>query len=145
MQDLPHRYSVAARGEAEGAVDLEGEGLPPLRSAGPAEFGGPGDLWSPETLLVAAVADCYILTFRAVARASKLSWVSLECRVEGTLDKVDRTMRFTQLVVRPTLRVPAGTDEERAQRVLARAEQSCLVTNSLTAESSLSATVEFVS
>lgn len=145
MQDLPHRYSAAARADVEGTIQLESDGLPTLPSAGPPEFGGPGDLWSPETLLVAAVADCYVLTFRAIARASKLEWASLECRVEGTLDKVERAMQFTELAVRATLRVPAGTDEERAQRVLARAEQSCLITNSLRAESSFAATVEVVS
>ena len=40
---------------------------------GAAEFGGPGDLWSPETMLAGAVAGCFILTFRAAARASSAS------------------------------------------------------------------------
>jgi organic hydroperoxide reductase OsmC/OhrA len=144
MQDFPHRYSAAARANAEGEVGLESERLPSLRSAPPAAFGGPGDLWSPETLLVAAVADCFVLSFRAIARASKLSWTSLECEVEGTLDRVDRVTQFTEFLIRASLRVPAGTDQERAQRLLARAEQSCLITNSLKAESRLSANVETV-
>ena len=142
MQDLPHRYSVAAHADTEGEVNLESARLPALVSAAPSEFGGPGDRWSPETLLVAAVADCYILTFRAVARAAKFSWVSLECEVEGTLDRVERVTQFTEFRVRASLRVPPGTDEEHAQRLLARAEQGCLITRSLKATSHLSATVE---
>jgi len=142
MQDFPHRYAVAAQADAEGLVNLESARLPTLVSAPPSEFGGPGDRWSPETLLVAAVADCFILTFRAIARASKLAWVSLNCEVEGTLDRVERVTQFTEFRVRASLRVPPGTDEARAQRLLARAEQGCLITNSLKAKSSLSTTVE---
>ncbi|MGH0029303.1 MAG: OsmC family protein [Myxococcota bacterium] len=145
MQDLPHRYSVSALADTEGDVDLESEALPSLVSAPPAEFGGPGGRWSPETLLVAAVADCFVLTFRAIARASKLPWVSLRCEVEGTLDRVERVTRFTEFRVRASLRVPPDVDEERAQRLLARAEQTCLITNSLVAESHLSASVETAS
>ena len=142
MQDFPHRYAVAAHADAEGLVNLESARLPSLASAAPAEFGGPGDRWSPETLLVAAVADCFILTFRAIARGSKLDWVSLSCEVEGTLDRVERVTQFTEFRVRAVLRVPAGTDEARAQRLMSRAEQGCLITNSLKAKSTLSATVE---
>ena len=48
--------------------------LPDLETAPPPEFDGPGGLWSPENLLCAAVADCFILTFRAIASFSRLSW-----------------------------------------------------------------------
>ena len=61
MQEFPHRYSVTAAGAVDGDVELTAERVPGLRSASPAEFGGPGDRWSPETLLVGAVADCFIL------------------------------------------------------------------------------------
>jgi peroxiredoxin-like protein len=145
MQDLPHQYSATAIANAEGDVDLEAERLPSLVSAPPAEFGGPGDRWSPETLVIAAVADCFVLTFRAIARASTLPWISLKCEVEGTLDRVERVTQFTKLRVRAVLQVPPNVPEERAQRLLARAEKSCLITNSLKAESHLSATVEVAS
>jgi organic hydroperoxide reductase OsmC/OhrA len=142
MQEFPHRYSVAAVANPEEEVSLESDGLPSLASAPPAEFGGPGDRWSPETLLVAALADCFVLTFRAIARASKLSWLSLRCDVEGTLDRVERVTRFTGFLVRASLRVPPGTNEEQARRLLARAEQSCLITNSLKGVSHLEAEIE---
>lgn len=142
MQEFPHRYSVAAVANPEGDVDLQSDGLSSLASAPPAEFGGPGDRWSPETLLVAALADCFVLTFRAIARASKLSWLSLRCDVEGTLDRVERVTQFTGFLVRASLRVPPGTNEEQAKRLLARAEQACLITNSLKGAFRLEAEVE---
>lgn len=141
MIDFPHHYRVAAAGEPDGDVKLTSKGLPSLASAPPTEFGGPGDKWSPETLLVASVADCFILSFRAIARASKLTWTVLECEAEGTLERKDRTTRFTDFVVHATLSVPPGTDQERAHRLLEKAEESCLVTNSLSAATHLVAAV----
>lgn len=142
MQDFPHHYRVEAAARAEGDVTLSSGRSSPIRSAPPAEFGGPGDRWSPETLLVAAVADCFVLSFRAIARASKLDWEALDCEVGGTLDRVGGVTRFTQLVVRARLQVPAGTREDRARRLLEKAEASCLVTNSLVAGTRLELKVE---
>lgn len=142
MQDFPHHYVVAASASADSNVELQSPGLDSLESAGPAEFGGPGDLWSPETLLVAAVADCFILSFRATARAAKLEWISLSCDVVGQLDRVDKITRFTAFTVKATLEVPEGTSEEKARRLMEKAEKHCLITNSMIAESHLEATVK---
>ena len=141
MHPYPHRYTVQARAEATGDVDLDAERLPTLKTAPPVEFDGPGDRWSPETLLCAAVADCFVLSFRAVARASKLDWQALEASVEGKLDRIEGKSRFTEIVVRATLRVPAGTDHQRAEKLMEKAEQVCLISNSLLAERRLEATV----
>jgi peroxiredoxin-like protein len=145
MHDYPHHYKVAAAAEPDGDVSLTGDGLESIPSAPPLQFGGPGDKWSPETLLVASVADCLILTFRAIARASKHSWISLKCEVEGTLQRRDGKTRFTDFVVHATLVVPQDTNEARAQRLLEKAEESCLITNSLSSATHLEATVSRMS
>lgn len=142
MHDLPHQYSARATAQAEGDVSVEAEKLPPLSTAAPAQFGGPGNRWSPEMLLVAAVADCVVLSFRAIARASKLPWNHLACEVDGTLDRVDRVTQFTRFTVRASLSVPPGTSEERARRILQKAEDTCLITNSLKAEAALEARID---
>ena len=144
MQTYPHRYQVTAAGLPEGDVELRSARLPVLSTASPAEFDGPGDRWSPETLLVASIADCYILTFRAVARASGLAWTSLQCDVRGTLDRVDRTPQFTAVAIRAHLVVPDGVGEELARRVLDKSERACLITNSLKANVQLEATVDSI-
>jgi peroxiredoxin-like protein len=142
MQAFPHHYSIAARSSPDGDVALEGDRLPTIASAPPTEFGGPGDRWSPETLLVAAVADCFILTFRAIASVSNFSWSSLACDVTGTVDRVDRVTQFTEIQLRARLRVPSGSKEEQAMRLLTKAEETCLVTNSLKVRPHLEALVE---
>ena len=116
MHAFPHRYRVKGAGRVTGDVELTAERLTMLQSASPAEFDGPGDRWSPETLLVGAVADCFILTFRAIATASRLSWISLDCDVTGTLDRVDRVTQFTHFDITARLVAPAGVDADGARR-----------------------------
>ena len=134
MQDLPHHYTVFAQADPQENVLLQSANLPQLVSAPPAEFDGPGNQWSPEHLLAASVADCFLLTFRAIARASKLEWSNLETSAEGVLDRVDRVTRFTAFTVKATLTLPAGSDTDKAQRLLEKAEAACMITNSLNAD-----------
>ncbi len=141
MQPFPHHYTVVAQADALGVLSHPSDRLPPLPCDAPAEFGGPGDQWSPEELLAAAVADCFILTFRAVAKASGFEWTGITARAEGILDRVDRTTLFTRFDIHVSLEVPAGTDQDRALRLMEKAEMNCLVTNSMTSERHLHPTV----
>lgn len=143
MQPLPHHYEVTVDGNKQGHVTLTSPGLKPLTSAPPAQFGGPGNLWSPETLTIAAVGDCLILTFRAVADIAKLSWTNLTCDVEGTVDRSEGSTRFTKIHMHAHLVLPAGVDTEKARNVLEKAEKACLVGNSLNVEPTLEVDVAF--
>ena len=131
MQNFPHVYSVRSVTSAEGDVQLVAPGLPPLSTETPAEFDGPGDRWSPETLFVGSVIDCFALTFRGVARASKLPWTAMRCEASGTLDRVDSVTQFTDLELHVRVEVPSGVDLERARHIVEKAERNCLIANSL--------------
>jgi organic hydroperoxide reductase OsmC/OhrA len=131
LKPFPHEYWVRADAEVTGNVALTSEGLPPLETAPPAEFDGPGDQWSPESLLVAAAADCFVLTFRAIARASRLEWTGLTCRAHGTLDRVDGVTRFVAMRIVAELVLPRSADAATAQRLLEKSERGCLITQSL--------------
>src|SRR6056300_769432 len=130
MQDLPHNYVVSASAEGAKNVTVSAAGLPDLETAGPPQFGGPGDVWSPETLLVGAVADCFILSFRAIARKAKLDWVTINCEVDGELDKLDGFNQFTAFTTRATLTIGDEKSIKKAEVILEKAEKYCLVTNS---------------
>lgn len=134
MHPFPHHYTVHASCQPAGEVALTSTGLPVLASAAPKEFDGPGDRWSPETLLCAAVADCFNLSFRAVATASKFAWEQLDCSVDATLDRVERVSQFTRYDIHAKLKLPPGADAARAQQLLEKSKQVCLVSNSLKGE-----------
>jgi organic hydroperoxide reductase OsmC/OhrA len=131
VHPYPHTYVAAARAEPAGLVTTESPGLETFYTAPPAQFDGPGDRWSPETLLIASLADCFVLTFRAISRASRFQWLNVECRVEGVLERIDGVSQFVRYTTRAKLTVPSGADEASARRLLEKAEHGCLIGNSL--------------
>lgn len=141
MDSFPHRYAVTATGGGD-LVHLESEGLERIEAAAPASFDGPGDKWSPETLFTASIGTCFILTFKAVAAASKLDWRDVECAVETTLDRVDRTTKFTDGLLNIRLTIADEADRDQAQRVLEKSKQNCLVSNSLNFDVRLESSIE---
>ncbi len=143
MKSYPHIYTAEATGSDAGTVTVRSPQLPPLQTAPPPEFDGPGGVWSPETLLCASLVDCFILTFRAVARAGRLEWRRLDCRVEGVLERVDGVSRFTRVTTFANLTLPQGSDLHKAEEALERAERGCLIANSLTAARALDRRVGF--
>jgi organic hydroperoxide reductase OsmC/OhrA len=133
MKPFPHRYTVDTQSTGDGDVQLNSDTLPPLTYTTPTEFDGPGGRWSPETLLVGAVGSCFLLTFRGIARKSRLSWNRIECELMGTLDRVDGVTQFVAFELRARLELPPAGDAVEAQRVLERAERHCLIASSLKA------------
>ncbi|MBM4203267.1 MAG: OsmC family peroxiredoxin [Gammaproteobacteria bacterium] len=143
MQPFPHHYRAKVKSDAGGELsDLTSPGLADHHVAPPAEFGGTGAQWSPETLLTGAVVSCYVLGFRTIAGASKLNWTAVECNVLLTLDRVGHAMRFTVLELDVALVVPDARRAERAVRILEKAKEDCLITNSLSAEVTLRPRIE---
>ena len=133
MNPFPHHYRASAQGRPSGHVEVTDRQLHLLTDA-PPEFGGPEGVWSPETLLVAAVADCYVLSFRAVARASRLDWEGLDVEVEGVLDRADGRTRFVRFDIMAKLALMSESDAPRASAVMEMAKRSCLITSSLNGE-----------
>jgi organic hydroperoxide reductase OsmC/OhrA len=62
MKPLPHTYTVRISGGPAGHAALSSAGVPDLRTEAPLDFGGPGDAWSPEQMLLGAVEACFLLT-----------------------------------------------------------------------------------
>jgi len=137
MQGLPHTYQSTAAASAGSLVTASTDGQPDLTIGPPTNFGGPGDTHTPEDLQCAAIASCFILSFKAIAAASKLEWEGLSVAVSGELDQVERAIQFTGFSTRAELDLGADASRDKAERLLQKAEQSCFITNSLKAESAL--------
>ena len=89
MTPLPHRYTVDLSGGPAGYARVESDAFPDIRIASPAEYGGPGDAWTPEHLLLASVNACFLFTFRAVTAASHVYFEYLELTSAGIVDRQD--------------------------------------------------------
>jgi len=134
MHPFPHQYVVRAALHSSSSTTLSKANLPELRSAPPEEFGGPGDHWSPEALMTAAVADCFALNFGAIAAASKFEWMALEASTTGTLDRHEGKMRFVRFDTHAQLTLAPSANVERAKMLLEKAEATCPISNSLNCE-----------
>lgn len=98
-------------------------------SAAPA-FRGDATLWNPEEMLVAALSACHFLSYVALCARARITVVAYEDDARGTMSKVDGTVRFTEVVLRPRVTVSAG-DAERARTLHEKAHQICFIANSV--------------
>jgi peroxiredoxin-like protein len=131
MTPLPHRYAVDLSGGPAGYARLGADALPDIRIAPPVQYGGPGDAWTPEHLLLASVEACFLFTFRAVAKAARVTFEDLEVATDGTVDRQEGRTKFTEIVLRPRVVIGSDVDPELVKRLLHKAERACLVTASL--------------
>lgn len=138
MEAFPHTYIAAVAADPTGNVMSSLENGCTLEVGPPVEFDGPGDVWSPEELMMAAVVDCFVLSFRAIARASHLDWQHIECSAEGRLEKVENQVKFTHVRTKAELTLVSLEEKEKAIRLLEKAEKTCFITNSLSATTELS-------
>ena len=99
-------------------------------SAPPDAHGHPG-VMTPEDAFVAAANTCIMMMFLWACERFKIPLISYTCDAEGTkVIELDRTELFTQIVLRPQIRV-RKCDETRIRRALQSAQKFSLVANSI--------------
>lgn len=102
-----------------------------LHFTAPPQFGGLEGRWTPEDLLLTAIASCYTTTFRALADYSKFEYSDLEVEVGGRVEKVESGYAFSTIATRPTLTISSEDAEPRALRLLHKTQDLCLVSRAL--------------
>lgn len=113
-----------------GVVTAE-ESQPSIAFSAPPEFQGEAGRWTPEHLFLASVAGCFVSTFSGIAQFSKFEFLSLDLEVKGILLKEEEGWRFTQVNLHPRLRIGEEKDRTRANRLLEKAEKTCLIVRSI--------------
>ena len=133
MKNLPYSYSVDLNWKEGRKGTLSSSNLrQSVEVATPPEFkNGVEGIWSPEHLLVASVSSCFMTTFLAIAENSGLDFVTLDVNAVGLLDKKDGKFMMTEIKLEPELLIPDDNYEEKALRIMHKAEAACLITNSL--------------
>ncbi|MFZ0309271.1 MAG: OsmC family protein [Candidatus Sulfotelmatobacter sp.] len=97
----------------------------------PPAFGGLEGRWTPEDLLLSAIASCYTITFRTLAEHSKFEYIDLQVEVEGAISKTETGYTFGEVLVRAHLMIPQEAEQARAIKLLNRAKGLCLVSRAL--------------
>lgn len=134
MSSQPERFPVTATGGPDGPVPISADGLPTIETGRHQSLGGTGERWSPEQLLMGAIANAFVQSFREVGREHDLDWRHLSCQVEGSTEPDDEGLAvFTEIIIQAEVVVPAESERADAARCLDQAERGCLITNSLDA------------
>ena len=111
---------------------LQAPGFPDLTVSPPPEFKGEAGFWTPEHLFVAAAESCLMATFLGIAENSRLTVAGYRSTADGKLEKAAGAgLRFTEITIAPVVELESPEDRERAERVMAKAAQGCLVANSM--------------
>jgi len=98
-----------------------------IHFASPPAFGGLEGRWTPEDLLLCAIASCYTTTFRALADSSKLACTDLQVEVESAIGKADTGYNLGQVLIHANLTISREEDRARSIKLLHKTKELCLV------------------
>jgi organic hydroperoxide reductase OsmC/OhrA len=96
----------------------------------PKEFGGLEGRWTPEELLLAAVAGCFTTTLRSIA-GDRFDFKDLSVEASGTVRKAQSGYGFSEIAIKPTLKIACPEERERALDLLKKVEKLCLVSRAI--------------
>ena len=113
-------------------VHVDAPGKAALNVTKPAEFGGPtGSFWTPEELLVNALASCYAITLEAIAARLDIPLRGLHLEAVGHVERVrSGGWGFVLVELDVELTTDAGF-EAIAERAAEIAEERCIVGRAL--------------
>jgi len=111
---------------------IDGKGKPTSLSgtAAPAFHGDPAR-WNPEEMLVASLSACHFLSYVALCARAGIPVIGYEDEATGTMSKVDRVVRFSEVVLHPRVTLAAGADAEKARALHEKAHSICFIANSV--------------
>lgn len=107
-----------------------GDGRELQASADPT-FHGDADRWNPEELLVAALAQCHMLSYLHMAVRAGVVVTAYTDEAEGTMVQQGLGGHFTEVVLRPVVTVAEAEMVDRARDAHAEAFEHCFIASSV--------------
>ncbi|MEU7817901.1 OsmC family protein [Pseudonocardia sp. NPDC049154] len=114
------------------AHDVVAEGKPVLAGSADTAFRGDPARWNPEELLVAALAQCHMLSYLALCARDGVVVTGYTDAAEGTMEEsATYGGNFTEVVLRPRVRVAEEAMRHRAELLHHEASETCFIANSV--------------
>jgi len=105
-------------------------GKPAIIGSADVPFRGDPARLNPEELLLAALSTCHLLSYLAECARAAIEVTAYRDDATGTLTFKDGRLRFTDVLLRPQVRLARG-DLARATALHARAHDACFIANSV--------------
>ncbi|CAN5238249.1 OsmC family protein [soil metagenome] len=140
--DIEHRYAVHVEWQGNrgsGTSDyrsygrdnlITAEGNPPIEGSSDKPFRGSPERWNPEELLVAALAQCHMLSYLHSAAAHGIVVTAYTDAATGVMAQVGDGGHFTSVTLHPVVTISAG-DPELALALHAEASANCFIAQSV--------------
>ncbi|MEK6334384.1 MAG: OsmC family protein [Acidobacteriota bacterium] len=139
-----HSYSVNIRwtgNTGTGTTDFRGykrdheisiAGKPSIPASSDPTFRGDRTRYNPEELLVASLSACHMLWYLHLSAEAGIVVTDYHDDATGAmLETDDRGGHFTQVTLRPVVKVAGKVDRELAARLHERAHHLCFIANSV--------------
>ncbi len=112
-------------------VLLRAAGKPDLAGSADPTFRGDATRWNPEELLLAALAQCHLLSYLHSAVNHGVVVTSYDDSPVGTMAQVGQGGHFTEVVLRPRVTVADVAQLRLAQDIHAEASRNCFIAASV--------------
>jgi organic hydroperoxide reductase OsmC/OhrA len=111
---------------------VRAEGNPPIEGSSDRAFFGDPERWNPEELLVAALAQCHMLSFLHVAQRHGIVVTAYKDSPTGTMTATsDGAGHFASVTLRPAVTVSDQAQVELAQSLHGEASRLCFIAASV--------------
>ncbi|CAG7573574.1 organic hydroperoxide reductase OsmC/OhrA [Barrientosiimonas humi] len=122
---------------------ISASGLPDIAGSADRTFHGDRDRWNPEQLLLAALAQCHMLSYLHMAVRAGVVVTAYADAAEGTLGlNPDGSGQFTAATLRPRVTIDAGSDRDAALEAHHPAHEACFIARSVSFPVRVEPTVE---
>jgi len=102
----------------------------------PPEFSGPGGGFSPEDLYAMSLLNCFVATFKVLAKNSRLDFEEVRAKGRLTVDRgADGKPWMSHMGLNVELRTGGG-DRAKGELLLKKTAANCLILNSVRTEKS---------
>lgn len=132
MIKFPIKFEVQANAPSGANTQwtVQTDELPPIPSAIPPEFMGPGGGYSPEELFAAALLNCLIATFKIYCDKSKVAFQEIKGKIILTMDKVQPGgLAITNADI--FFDITGSSDAEKTRKLLDGSIRDCVISNSV--------------
>ena len=111
---------------------IEAEGKPQIPGSSDPNFRGDATRYNPEELLVASLSACHMLWYLHLCSVNEVTVLDYQDAASGVMrENADGSGEFVRVLLRPAVRISAGSDRTKALALHGEAHSLCFIARSV--------------